>query len=66
LQDAAVLDVGGRKNLRRFAGQKNAGVGAVTVNEAANDDHGARNGVLPVWQTNANAAGRRVYSQDQA
>jgi len=41
LQDAAVLDVGSRENLRRLAGQKNPGVGAVTVNEAADDDHGA-------------------------
>ncbi len=39
LQDAAVFGVAGGKYARWFAGQKDSGVGAVTVGEAANDEH---------------------------
>ena len=37
-----MLEIGGRKNLRRFARQENSGVGTLTVDQAANDDHGEK------------------------
>ena len=42
LQDATVFGVGGREDARRLARQEDAGVGAMAVGEAADDDHGRR------------------------
>lgn len=38
-ENARVFVVGGGKNFRRFAGKENAGVGATTIDESADDDH---------------------------
>lgn len=40
LQDAPVLMIGGRKNARRLTGQEEGGEAAVTVDHAADDQHG--------------------------
>ena len=39
LQDTGVLGVAGRENARGFAGQKDAGVGAVAINETSYNKH---------------------------
>ncbi len=39
LQDARVLGVAGGKNARGLPGQKDAGVGAVAINETTDDKH---------------------------
>ena len=39
LQDTGVLGVAGRENTRGFAGQKDAGVGAVAINETSYYKH---------------------------
>ena len=40
LQDTGVLGVAGRENTRGFSGQKDAGVGAVAINETSYNKHG--------------------------
>ena len=61
LQDAPVFEVGCGKDARRFARQKDAGVGAVAVDEATNDDHG-KAGTLHATGENARR-GRPVLRQ---
>ena len=39
LEDARVLVIARRKNLRRFTGQEYPGVGVAPVDEAADDEH---------------------------
>ena len=39
LEDARVLVIGGRENVRRLSRQEESGVSAVTVHESANDKH---------------------------
>jgi hypothetical protein len=39
LEDAPVLGVAGREDARLLAGQEDAGVGAMAVGEAADDEH---------------------------
>jgi hypothetical protein len=68
LQDAAVLGVAGGENARRFAWQKNAGVGAMAIGEATNDEHAAddaRKRAAREWRT-ARISAKAKQDQAQA
>jgi hypothetical protein len=42
LEDPRVLMVGRRENLRWLAGEKDPGVSAMAIDEAADDEHGGK------------------------